>query len=165
MGVHKLRWQYLAHYWPPTHPLLIFLKEFLYWNKEKSTFCWHFQYHLPTSHLVNVVKECPLMGFETTFFSGFNQLSCKTTTNLLTFFRVKRSILVRQPKNIDEELHRVPFVFFTYWLNGRNICQVHYIPIMVLVIKLRTYHLLCLFTFIKKSFCTVFELVQHNLVT
>ena len=150
MGVHKLRWQYLAHYWPPTHPLLIFLKEFLYWNKEKSTFCWHFQYHLPTSHLVNVVKECPLMGFETTFFSGFNQLSCKTTTNLLTFFRVKRSILVRQPKNIDEELHRVPFVFFTYWLNGRNICQVHYIPIMVLVIKLRTYHLLCLFTFIKK---------------
>ena len=108
--------------------------------------------HLPPTHphLVNVAKKWPLMGFETTFFSGFNQLSCKTTTNLLTFFRVKGSILVRQPKNIDEELHSVLFVFFTYCLNGRNICQVHYIPIMVLVIKLRTYHLLCLFTFIKK---------------
>ena len=36
-GVHKIRWKYFAHHWPPTHHLLTFLKEFLYWNKGKST--------------------------------------------------------------------------------------------------------------------------------
>ena len=32
MGVHKLRWQYFAHYWSPSQTLLIFAKKCLYWN-------------------------------------------------------------------------------------------------------------------------------------
>ena len=34
-GIKKLRWQDIAYYWPPTQPLLTFVKEFLYWNKRK----------------------------------------------------------------------------------------------------------------------------------
>ena len=47
-GLHKLRSQDFAHYWPPTHPLLTFVKEFIYWNKGTSSYRWHFQYHLTT---------------------------------------------------------------------------------------------------------------------
>ena len=48
--VQKLRWPNFAHFWPPTHPWVTFLKEFLYYYfKEKSAYLWHFQYHLSTS--------------------------------------------------------------------------------------------------------------------
>ena len=29
-GVHKLRWHYIAHYWPPTYPLFLLLQEKLF---------------------------------------------------------------------------------------------------------------------------------------
>ena len=46
-GVHKLHWQYFCLFWPPTR--FTFVIEFLCCYKDKSTYWWYFQYHLPTS--------------------------------------------------------------------------------------------------------------------
>ena len=46
--IQKLRWQDFGLFWPPTYPLLTFLKEFHHFYVINSTYPWHSPHHLAT---------------------------------------------------------------------------------------------------------------------
>ena len=91
-GLHKLRSQDLAHYWPPTQPLLTFVKEFLYWNKKNlhtvDISSPTYQY-LP--HFFNVVCECP----PTQMIDNVNDSIASAWENLDTYLSTSWSTLPR----------------------------------------------------------------------
>ena len=81
--VQKLRWQDFGIFWPPTYPWLTFLKDFLSYYVVKSTYRWHFPYHLPTSSCQRSFWMTPYSGW----LIFLIKLFCVFTSNLVDPFK------------------------------------------------------------------------------